>query len=262
MAEKKHSDGIIQPRRGKGDPRLAPDVLMVMIPGELQYLAQKSGAIKTVFSNMRIYDLYRTQGEKKASVTLAGPFIGAPLAVMGMEKLVAMGAERFLVLGWCGSIQPFLEIGDLVIPTHAVSEEGTSQHYPTASNNPAADAALIRILETSLEERKTPFTKGPIWTTDAIYRETPEKVKAYQQQNILAVEMEISALLAVSSFRAVPMAALLVVSDELSSLKWRPGFSDGRLKKMSRAAAETLLEVHQYLGQAEIDSEQPSNEPG
>ena len=105
-----------------------------------------------------------------------------------------MGAERFLVLGWCGSIQPFLEIGDLVIPTHAVSEEGTSQHYATASENPPSDASLIRILETRLEGRKTPFTKGPIWTTDAIYRETPEKVKAYQQQNILAVEMEISAL--------------------------------------------------------------------
>ncbi|EFK06666.1 phosphorylase family protein [delta proteobacterium NaphS2] len=257
MAEKKHSDGIIQPRRGKGDPQLAADILMVMVPGELRYLAQKTGAVKTVFSNMRLYDLYRTGEEKEASVTLAGPFIGAPLAAMGMEKLVAMGARRFLVLGWCGSIQPFLEIGDLVIPTHAVSEEGTSQHYPTASKNPASDATLVRILETSLEERKTPFTKGPIWTTDAIYRETPEKVKAYQQQNILAVEMEISALLAVSSFRAVPMAALLVVSDELSSLKWLPGFSDGRLKKMSRAAAETLLEVHQYLGQTEIDSEQP-----
>ena len=78
MAEKKHSDGIIQPRRGKGDPRLAPDVLMVMIPGELQYLAQKTGAVKTVFSNMRLYDLYRARGEKEASVTLAGPFIGAP----------------------------------------------------------------------------------------------------------------------------------------------------------------------------------------
>ncbi len=251
MAEKKHSEGIIQPRKGKGDPHLPPDVLMVMIPAELLFLAQKAGAAQTAFSNMRLYDLYRSQGENETSVTLAGPFIGAPHAVMGMEKLIAMGARRILVLGWCGSLQPFLKIGDLVIPTHAVSEEGTSQHYPTASKNPASDSALNRTLETALKEKKTPFTKGPIWTTDAIYRETPEKVTAYQQQNILAVEMEISALLTVSSFRSVQLAALLVVSDELFELKWNPGFSNSRLKNSSRAAAELLLEVHEQLARSE-----------
>ena len=48
-------------QKGKGDPQLAPDVLMVMIPGELQFMAEKTGAAKTVFTNMRLYDLYRTK---------------------------------------------------------------------------------------------------------------------------------------------------------------------------------------------------------
>jgi hypothetical protein len=47
------------------------------------------------------------------------------------------------------------------------------------------------------------------------------------------------------------MAALLVVSDELSELKWNPGFSNSRLKKGSRAAAELLLEVHEQLARPE-----------
>ncbi len=225
---------------------------MVLTHGELRFLVEKSGAARTAFSNMRIYDLYIKHVQEGPSVTLAGPFIGAPHAVMGMEKLIAMGAERILVLGLCGSIQPSIEIGDLVIPTFAISEEGTSRHYPTDSENPTADAVLSQMIENRLLECRTPFTKGPIWTTDAIYRETPKKVKAYQQQNILAVEMEISAMLAVSSFRAVSMAALLVVSDELSTLKWRPGFSDDRLKKSSRVAAEVLLDVHQHLGRSDI----------
>ena len=240
--------------KGKKDPNLAPDVLMVMIPPELRFLAQRVGATKTAFTDMRLYDLYRTQEKNKTSVTLAGPFIGAPHAVMGLEKLIALGAKRVLMLGWCGSLQPSLKIGDLVIPTHAIAEEGTSPHYPTTLKNPPSDAALNRILEAILKEREIPFTKGPIWTTDAIYRETPEKVKAYQQQNILAVEMEISALLAVSSFRSVQLAALLVVSDELFELKWNPGFSNSRLKKRSRIAAELLLEALKRLGQPEKSS--------
>jgi len=67
--------------------------------------------------------------------------------------------------------------------------------------------------------------------------------------------MEVSALLAVSSFRSVQLAALLVVSDELSQLKWVPGFSSSLLKKRSRVAAELLLAAHVRLGQ-------PENLPG
>ena len=251
MDKNKISHGIIRPTMGKRDPHLAPDVLMVMIPSELRFLAQKAGSEKTVFSDMRLYDLYLTQSENKAPVTLAGPFLGAPHAAMGLEKLIALGVRRVLMMGWCGSLQPSLKIGDLVIPTHAIPEEGTSPHYPTALKNPPSDAGLNRILENILKEKKTPFTKGPVWTTDAIYRETPEKVKTFQQQNILAVEMEISALLAVSSFRSVKLAALLVVSDELFELKWRPGFSHSRLKERSRTVAEVLLEAHMRLGSSE-----------
>ena len=249
MTKIKHGDGIIEPRKGKGDPQLPPDVLMVMIPSELQFMAENAGATKTVFTNMRLYDLYRAQRKGEAPVTLAGPFLGAPQAVMGLEKLIAMGAERILMLGWCGSLQPFLKIGDFVIPTHALSEEGTSQHYPTLFKDiPYRIRELNRMLETALKEKETSFTKGQIWTTDAIYRETPEKVTAYRQQNILAVEMEVSALLAVASFRSVRLAALLVVSDELFDLKWVPGFSNSRLKKRSRDAAELLLEIHKRPG--------------
>jgi hypothetical protein len=55
--------------------------------------------------------------------------------------------------------------------------------------------------------------------------------------------MEMSALMTVALFRAVSVAALLVVSDELFDLKWKPGFSDPVLGKRARAAAEILLKV-------------------
>ena len=224
---------------------------MVMMPSELKCLARLADAEKTVFSDMRLYDLYRESGACKTPIALAGPFLGAPHAVMGLEKLIALGAERVLVLGWCGSLAPSLKIGDLVIPTHAVSEEGTSQHYPLPSKIPSSDPWLNQILEGALKEKEASFTKGAIWTTDAVYRETPEKVRAYQQQNILAVEMEMSALMTVSSYRSVQLAALLVVSDELFELKWRPGFSNQRLKTRSRWAAELLLGVHKSLAETE-----------
>ena len=74
-----------------------------------------------------------------------------------------------------------------------------------------------------------------------MYRETPSKVRAYRDQGILAVEMEMSALMTVGIYRSVRVAGLLVVSDELFDLKWRAGFKDPGFRESRRFAGECLL---------------------
>jgi len=162
---------------------------------------------------------------------------------MGMEKLIALGAERIWVLGWCGSLQPDLRIGDLVIPTNAISEEGTSQHYPITEKTATSDKELGQVVVKALLRKGCPFKQGTIWTTDAPYRETQKKIEAFQRQGVLAVEMEMSALMTVAIYRGVKLTGLLVVSDELFDLKWHTGFSSPELKKASRFAGELLLGV-------------------
>jgi len=249
MQKETPSEGIIRPIKGRRDPQLGPDAFMVMLPSELKHLVREAKAEKVTFSNTPLYSLYRTKKVPGPGITLAGPFIGAPHAVIGLEKLIVLGARRILVLGWCGSLQPDLKTGDLVIPDRAISEEGTSQHYPLPNGAPRSDSELNRMLEISLEGQGITFTKGEIWTIDAIYRETSEKVKAYREKGVLAVEMEISALLTVAAYRSVSLAGLLVVSDELFDLKWRPGFSNPLLKKNTRLAGELLLSLSENLGE-------------
>ena len=239
----KHNEGIIYPVKGKGDPWIGPDVLMVMIPSELKYLVSKTNAQKIPFRDMSLYNLYQTNEETGSRITLSGPFLGAPHATIAMEKLIILGAKRIWVLGWCGSLQRNLRTGHVVLPTSAASEEGTSAHYPIPDRAPESSAKLNRMLEQALKQQGLPFSRGAVWTTDAVYMETPDKVRAYQNQGVLAVEMEMSALMTVAIYRSVSMAGLLVVSDELFDLKWGPGFSDPLLKKNSRAAGQALLQV-------------------
>jgi hypothetical protein len=61
--------------------------------------------------------------------------------------------------------------------------------------------------------------------------------------------MEMSALMTVAHFRSVAMAGLLVVSDELSELKWHPGFSAPSLKEGCRSAAYLLLNLAKTLNE-------------
>lgn len=222
---------------------MGPDALMIMIPSELKYLVRTAHAQEISFNEMMMYRLYQTTDKTVTPLTLAGPFIGAPHAVIAMEKLIVLGARRIWVFGWCGSLQPGIRIGHLLIPTGAVSEEGTSGHYPVGERVPESDASLDRMVEDALRQQCLPFFKGPVWTTDAVYRETPEKVKAYQARGVMGVEMEMAALMTLALYRSVKIAALLVVSDELFDLKWRPGFSNPSLRKASHVAGRILLDI-------------------
>jgi uridine phosphorylase len=198
-------------------------------------------------------------------LVLAGPVLGAPQAAMVMETLGRGGVQSFLSLGWCGALAPNLSLGDIVLPTSAVVEEGTSAHYPAAGPDPdsgsgnesnrssevrspaapdlAPDPGLVKALTQALDRENIPYRPGPVWTTDAPFRETREKVRRYGGQGVLAVDMETSALMAAARFRNLAWAGLMVVSDELWGPQWRPGFKSAELNQGLEQAARIILTV-------------------
>jgi uridine phosphorylase len=181
-----------------------------------------------------------TSSPHHPDVCLAGPAVGAPYAVMIAETLFAWGSRNLIFLGWCGALRSGVEIGDAVLPTSALIDEGTSRHYRLNIDSSAPSAALIQHLAALGGSEDMVFHQGPVWTTDAPFRETKDKVLGYQRQGVLAVEMECSALFTVGAFRGTEVAALLTVSDDLSSLTWNPGFKDPRFAR-GRAAAANII---------------------
>ncbi|RLB42954.1 MAG: phosphorylase [Deltaproteobacteria bacterium] len=238
-----HDEPIIVPKKNRGDPRVGSDSLMILLPSELRHLAQVTKARRVALNDAAVSRIYLVDGEGSRTLTLCGPFLGAPQAVMAMEKLIALGIKRIWMLGWCGSLKTTVKVGDLVLPTFAFSDEGTSRHYPIGSDRPSTDKELLHTIAHVLEKRGETAETGPVWTTDAPYRESKEKVKGFQRLGAVAVEMELSALATVAIYRAIQFAALLVVSDELFEYVWRPGFNEPRLKKQTRLAADVLLEA-------------------
>jgi uridine phosphorylase len=168
--------------------------------------------------------------------------MGAPYAVMILETLAAWGAKQVIFLGWCGAISATVSIGDILVPTLAWIDEGTSQAY---SPNPIASPSDVMTcgIKSALRSSALPFHEGAIWTTDAIFRETPDKVTHFQNKGALAVEMELSALFTVSAFLGVAFSAILVVSDDLSSLTWKPGFKDKRFMDTRHKLAAVIAEI-------------------
>jgi len=183
----------------------------------------------------------RTELIMYPKLLLVGPMLGAPHAVMVMEALIRRGVEVFLTLGWCGSLQPDLEIGWIFLPENALSEEGASAHYPLDEGRAGSDPVWSRRLAGALEKRGLNYRAGRIWTTDAPFRETREKIEKYRREGILAVDMEASALMTVARFYKRSYAGLMVVSDEVWSKNRRQAFGSSELKNGLTAAAEVIL---------------------
>ena len=171
--------------------------------------------------------------------------MGAPMAVMLLEQLIALGARRLLYLGFCGALAPSYRIGDLFLPTHAIREEGTSYHYLPAEVLPCASPYIQALLYTQAQHLQLPVRQGPIWTTDAPYRETPQKIRQLQEAGVPAVDMEMAALFAVAQYRGCEVGALLIVSDECYHPTWKPGFGAPRLRQACDAAVTVAVAAAQ-----------------
>ncbi len=240
-------DAIIFPKKGKKSPRLGPVALMAGTETDLVLLCHlldfDPGAHHNLFTS-RLYVSYPST----SGPSLSGPFVGAPYATMVLETLIAWGAKKILFVGWCGSISKKVKIGDIIIPSAAIIDEGTSRHYQNEDEPVSYPSELmITRLKAELNQNKIHFHSGTVWSTDAIYRETRKQVEHYQSQDAIAVEMETSALFTVARFRQVALGAMLVVSDELDSFKWRPGFKMDEFKRGRRAACKVIKNVCQKI---------------
>lgn len=239
-------NAIVRPIIGRKSPKLGPLAVMVSSGGDLQSMTRALPVTEQAAHLMMSRLFVSNDGRADARYAIAGPVVGAPYAVMLMEPLIAWGAREVLFMGWCGAISPRVEIGDIIVPTGAIIDEGTSPGYgATPMDTACPSEAMNRRIISALTARGSKFHEGRIWSTDAIYRETPEKVARFQARNALAVEMELSALFTVGRYRGIQVGAVLAVSDELTTLTWKPGFKDDRFSRSRR----TLIEVIKTLCQ-------------
>jgi uridine phosphorylase len=153
-------------------------------------------------------------------VAVFHPGVGAPLCAAFLEEAIAMGARRIVACGGSGALTAELAAGDIVVPTAAVRDEGTSYHYLPPSREVLADPEGVAAALALLEERGVAHVAGKVWTTDGLYRETRARARARRDEGCLVVEMEAAAFFAVARFRGVTFAQLLYSGDDLSSDDW------------------------------------------
>ena len=95
--------------------------------------------------------------------------IGGPGTAILLEELAKIGARNFIRIGNSGGLAPDLELGDLVITSGAVRDDGTSRTYVVPEYPAVAHHAVVGALEEAARARGVRFRTGLSWSLDAFY---------------------------------------------------------------------------------------------
>jgi uridine phosphorylase len=164
--------------------------------------------------------------------------VGGPMCTMRFEEVIAMGLEKLVLFGSCGVLDKNIADGHIVVPTHAVRDEGTSYHYIEPSDEIELDECSINSIIKTLDNLKYEYIKGKTWTTDAPYRETNLKFKNRKNKGCIVVEMECASMAAVAKFRNIKFAQFLYSADNLDCSTWEPrGLGNSKLSEKEKYMA-------------------------
>ena len=240
------TDAMIQPDRVIRRRDVAERCVMCFFQEVIESVCQsrKAHQVAELSSEIGVNPVYEIVLNDER-LTVLHPGVGAPLAAAFLEEAIALGCTKFIACGGAGVLASEIAMGHVVVPSVAVRDEGTSYHYLPPSREVEADPRGIVAIETVLRRHDVDYLVGKTWTTDAVYRETRERVQRRRSEGCLTVEMETAAFFAVAKFRGVPVGQILYGGDDLGGTEWdhRDWVTSSNREKVFWLAAEACLEL-------------------
>ena len=161
--------------------------------------------------------IYKTEVEGK-EVILYRTLMGGPVTSMMMEEIHSRGVNKFIFFGSCGELTSDLKKGAFIIPTQAYRDEGTSYHYMPASDFITIDTS--KELMTIFDKNNIQYELTKTWTTDALYKETKNKLMDRVSKGCKVVDMECASIMAVAQSRGYKAYQFLYTEDTLTGDWW------------------------------------------
>ncbi len=173
-----------------------------------------------LMANNREYRTY-TGYYKGVKVSVTSTGMGCPSASIGAEELVNLGAKVLLRIGSSAAIKEGIHVGDLIVSTGCMKNEGTSRFFVPDSFPAIPDIHFTKLLLDTAEEMTAGTSvkvhHGIGSTDDSFYGETPEYIERIRSYGCINLEMEASGIFTVAQRRQVAAAAIYGVSANLTT---------------------------------------------
>jgi len=197
------------------------------------------------------------------SVTSTG--IGGPSAAIALEELARVGSETFIRVGSCGAIQPDVSVGDLVITSGAVRQEGTSKEYIRPEYPAVADHEVVSALVAAAERLGYDYHVGLTMSADSFYTGqgragfdgyqplgSERLLDELRNANVTNIEMEAATILTLASIYGLRAGAVCAVYANRATGEFRTE-GDERAAETASMAVALLARMDQRKREQSVD---------
>lgn len=230
---------------------ISPYVILPGDPGRVLRIGEQMDSYEEVAYN-REYRVIRGM-YKDVPITVVSTGIGGPSAAIAMEELIACGGKYFIRVGSAGAVNSRIKLGELVICSGAVREDGATKSYVIPEYPAVADVKLTSLMIDTCEELGYTYHYGIVRSHDTLYTAHGEELREYwNRRNIISSDMETSTILTLAQLKGVKAGSILnTVAEYKSNIKDSIGdYADKKLTPMEGEkrgillALETMVKVH------------------
>ena len=186
---------------------LADRVLLPGDPGRALMLAQELLTEPKMFNHHRGLWGYTGAAADGDPLTIQATGMGGPSCAIVLEELVDLGVQRAIRVGTCGALDGGLKLGDVVVASEALSDQGSARALGV-DDRVGADPDLTARLEAD--------AVGLIVSTDLFYDPREESLPSWREAGALAVEMEAATLFRIGERRGIAVGCVCAVSDVIA----------------------------------------------
>ena len=243
---------------GPGD--VAGPVLLPGDPERVPKIAEAWDEREEVASHREYRTMRGTYDSAPVTCTSTG--IGSPSAAIAVEELARVGADTFMRVGSCGVIQPGIDVGDLVITTGAVRQEGTSDEYVRGDYPATADREVISALVAAAEELGYDYHLGVTCSTDSFYAgqsrpgfggyqrpDSEERIAELWEAGVVNFEMEPAAICTLAGLYDLRAGAVCTVYANRETGEFEPT-GERRAGECASRAASILAEMDETVAES------------
>lgn len=136
--------------------------------------------------------------------------IGGASTAIAIEELKNIGVEAMIRIGSCGTVQPEIKVGDIIIVSGAVRDDGASQTYVNLKYPAVPDTLLLNYCIKTASENNYPYHIGLCRSHDSFYIDNEDEINKYWAKcGVLGSDMETAALFTVGRLRGIKTASIL-----------------------------------------------------
>ncbi|KAB8131817.1 purine-nucleoside phosphorylase [Gracilibacillus oryzae] len=199
----------------KGD--IAETILLPGDPLRAKYIAENFLEDTVCYNEVRgMYGFTGTYKGQKISVQGTG--MGVPsISIYVNELIQSYDVKNLIRVGTCGAIQKDVKVRDVILAsTSSTDSQMNRMTFGGIDYAPTADFELLKKAYDTGTEKGLALRVGNVFTSDSFYRDNMKELLALlDQYNVLAIEMETTALYTLAAKFNCSALSVLTVSDHI-----------------------------------------------